>query len=89
MGFLNNHLAPIGGAFCHFCKSSVLMSHLSPGWGLGYLKSSSTSRSVDVTQFLEGNKIRCSTLEVNTLMGRDKEDRLLELKFRLRTKEFS
>ena len=33
VGVLTSHLAPVGGAFCHFCKSSVLMPHLSPGWG--------------------------------------------------------
>ena len=33
MGLLTSHLAPIGGAFCLFYKLSVLMPHLSPGWG--------------------------------------------------------
>ena len=34
-GGLTSHLAPIGGAFCHFYRSSVLMHHISPGWGVG------------------------------------------------------
>ena len=35
MGVLTSHFAPIGGAFCLFYKSLVLMPHLSPGWGKG------------------------------------------------------
>ena len=33
MGVLTSHRAPIGGAFCLFYKSSVLMPHLFQGWG--------------------------------------------------------
>ena len=33
MGVLTSHLAPIGGVFYLFYKSSVLMPHLSTGWG--------------------------------------------------------
>ena len=37
MGVLANYLALIGGAFCLFYKSSVLMPHLSPSLGGGYI----------------------------------------------------
>ena len=37
MGVLASYLALIGGAFCLFYKSSVLMPHLSPSWGGGYI----------------------------------------------------